>query len=144
MAEDANSDKERRTGIPPWRGKLPGEGIPKSKGVPKDEGVLPGEGIPKGEGRLPDEDGVIVKGTAGQVDRGTPGQMDPWADNPWAPGEEFDMDGDWRPPPPPVPLDDEEEDDEFYMNHPNFHGAELGGDTPAIVTNPDGEDEEDG
>ena len=108
-------------GTPPWRGTPKGAGKPKGEGVARGTGKLPGDGVPREAGKLPDQDGVVVKGTPGQMDRGAPGQMDPWAENPWAPGE--GPEGEWGGGIPPV---DPEllGDDDFYMQHPNFQGED--------------------
>jgi hypothetical protein len=111
-----------KKGPPPWRGKRPGEGVPKQLGVAPEVGLPPEIGVPKGVGREPGQQGQIAPGTVGQVQRGAPGQMDPWAENPWEAPDGVVSTDDWRPPPPPAGSDEEEGDD-FYMSHPNFLGA---------------------
>lgn len=112
-------------GPPPRQGRLPGEGVPRGAGTLPDQGVPPDEGVMPGEGKLPGEEGQRAKGDAGQVDRGAPGQMDPWAENPWAPGGSLEDDDDWAPPPlPDAEGDGEDGVDDFYLQHPNLHGAD--------------------
>ncbi|HMV68269.1 MAG TPA: hypothetical protein PKA64_15585 [Myxococcota bacterium] len=89
--------------------------------MPPSEGRPPGTGVPRGMGRAPDEEGVVKPGATGQMTRGAPGQMDPWAENPWAPGE--GLDGAWTGIPPVM----DPEDDTFYMQHPNFVGEKEPG-----------------
>lgn len=120
MATPPNS---RPGGVPQWRGKPPEAGVPKDKGVPRGAGKLPGQGLPVGAGKKPDEEGVVVKATPGQIDRGAPGQMDPWAENPWAPGEGGDA---WSGNLPVLDPVDSEGDD-FYLQHPNFQGETKDG-----------------
>lgn len=129
-------------GPPPGSGKLPGEGLLPGEGVLPEEGVSPEEGVPPDQGK-PREEGKLP-GETGQVARGTPGQMDPWADNPWAPGEGDGWDDEWAPPPPPEGVDD---DDDFHMHHPNFMGSDaeieeaLGNDDPTEVAPGDAEED---
>jgi hypothetical protein len=115
----------RPPGPPPWRGIPPERGTPPAQGRPKGSGLLPGQGIPREQGRLLDG-GSVPKGTPGQTDRGAPGQLDPWAENPWAPGE--GQDEAWAPA-PKVDLYDEED---LYLQHPNFYGnkSDPGDDEP--------------
>lgn len=109
-------------GIPKWRGVPPEAGVAPERGVPRGAGRLPGAGLPREAGRLPDQEGVTLKGTSGQMDRGTPGQMDPWAENPWAPGE--GLDGAWTGIPP---VEEPDGGDDFYLQHPNFAGEDKDG-----------------
>lgn len=100
---------------PPWRGKPRGTGIPKAEGVDPAEATLPADGRPKGEGRDPEDPATVLPGSPGQVPKGTPGTLEPWMENPWAPGG---MDDEaWAAAPPP--LDDGGGDD-FYLSHPNY------------------------
>jgi hypothetical protein len=117
MPKPPSKSPDHPKGPPPWRGKPPGSGIAREQGTPPEKGRPPGTGVPKGLGKPPDAEGVVVRGTAGQMDRGAPGQLDPWAENPWAPGE--GLDGVWTGIPPVGEPDDT---DTFYMQHPNFVG----------------------
>jgi hypothetical protein len=64
------------------QGKPKEEGKPKATGVLPGQGRLPGRGKKRGTGRLPTEG--KLPGADGQVDRGSPGQMDKGAENPWS------------------------------------------------------------
>jgi len=104
-------------GTPPWRGRRPGEGKPRDEGVPRETATLPDEGLPPGSGKLPTDGDVILPGSPGQVPKGTPGTLEPWMENPWAPGA---TDEAWAQ--APDPSDEDDEDDDFYRHHPTFHG----------------------
>jgi|JI10StandDraft_1071094.scaffolds.fasta_scaffold742221_2 hypothetical protein len=109
----------QKTGQPRWRGKSPGEGVPKEQGTPLEQATLPEVGKPRGAGKLPEEEGVVLPGTEGQVPKGTPGTMEPWMENPWAPGA---LDDAWTAT-PAVPDDDDDDDDlrqDPMRAHPNL------------------------
>jgi hypothetical protein len=132
MSDDPLAPQPIRKVTPRWRGVPKDKGVPPEQGVPPEAGIPREQGIPKEAAVLPGTEGQLTKGAPGQVSRGAPGQMDPWAENPWAPGEGFDET--WTAPPPLMDDVDEEEDDvddAFYLQHPNFFGmGQAGKDGP--------------